>query len=584
MRSRLRSIGAAFAVCCAFAAVTAGSASAFPVVGLNIAGVPTAAQIATANSLGAKNVRMFLSWADTNPVKGRLNPPLVSAYQDIVKQLVADGIGIDFVAVFTPQWESGSSDIRHAPANPADYANFLSQFASTPGIAGNNIAYELWNEEDSAEWWEPAPDDNAYAQLVKAAAPALRAADPTAKVILGPTVGNDYQWISSLYGDGIGGLTDAVAVHTDNGCLTVGPDASYTENGGKIGRYAFTGYRTVHDTMAAHGEGSHPIWMTEFGWNSSQTASGGSACPSGGKPSGVTQDQQATFITQAFHCMAGDPYLQVANWFTLDDAATSDPSDDFQAHYGLESAGGTPKPDFNAFHLLATGGDQLQGACGDFDGPAITIQTPKLGQTYATDLPIMASASDPQGVTRISFYADKSTQAIENFANPANGAPVGLTWHGAAALSIGDHTINVQSVDKNGNIANASVQVKKVSLNSILAVGPVHFSFKPMVCKGGLCTLTGQGLSPSNGALQGGKVQVRWQLLKKIKIKGRKVQRYRTLHKGLKNAGQPFTFHQRLKPGKWRVQVAFLPPKPLKPAASPYKYFTVKGKKHKKHH
>jgi Bacterial Ig domain/Cellulase (glycosyl hydrolase family 5) len=579
MRSRLRSIGAVVVVCCAFAGVTAASAPAFPVVGINIANVPTTAQIATANSLGAKNVRMFLSWADTNPVKGRLSPPLVSAYQDIVRQLVADGINIDFVVVFTPSWESGSSDVHHAPANPADFANFLSQFASTAGIAGNHIAYELWNEEDSAEWWAPAPDDNASTQLVKAAAPALRAADATAQVILGPTVGNDYQWISQLYGDGIGGLTDAVAVHTDNACLTAGPDASYTENGGKIGRYAFTGYRTVHDTMAAHGEGSHPIWMTEFGWNSSQNATGGSACPTGGKPSGVTPDQQATYINQAFHCMAGDSYLQVANWFTLDDAPGAD---DFQAHYGLETAGGTQKPAFNAFHLLATGGDQLQGACGDFDGPQITIQTPKLGDTYATDLPIMASASDPQGVTRISFYPDKSTQAIDNFSNPANGAAVGLTWHGASALSIGEHTINVQAVDKNGNISNASVQVKKVTLNSILAVGPIHFKFKALLCKGALCALGGQALSPSNGAVQGGNVQARWQLLKKIKIKGHKVLRYRLQHKGLLHAQKPFTFRQRLKPGKWRVQVAFLPPKPLKPSASPWKYFTVTGKTHKK--
>jgi Bacterial Ig domain/Cellulase (glycosyl hydrolase family 5) len=580
MLSRARSLGLVVMLSGALAVIAAPSASAFPVVGLNIANVPTDAQIATAQSLGAKNVRMFLLWADVEPVKGRLSPPLIARYVQVVAELTADGINTDFVVVRTPSWESGSRDAAAAPSNPADYANFLSQLAATPGLAGNHIAYELWNEEDAPEWWSPAPNDNAYAALVKAAAPAIKAADPSATVVLGPTVANDYEFIGSLYGDGIGGLTDAVAVHTDNACLTVGPDASYTENGGKIGRYAFTGYRTVHDTMVAHGEGSHPIWMTEFGWNSSQTASGGSSCPSGDKPSGVSADQQAQYITQAFHCMAGDPYLQVANWFTLDD----DPvQQDFQAHYGLETAGGTQKPDFASFSALAHNGDQLTGKCGDFDGPNITISTPKLGDTYATDLPLMASASDGQGVTRLSFYADGSSSAIQNFANPGNGTSVGLTWHGAASLSIGLHTINVQAVDKSGNVGTASVQVKKVSLTQILAVGPVTITLKKLSCSNGVCSLNGNGQTPAGAALPAGKVQVIWQQFKKVKIKKKKVFRYRTLHKGLRNANKPFTFHQRLKPGKWRVQVAFLPPKPLRPGASPWKYFTVKKAK-KKHH
>jgi hypothetical protein len=580
MRSRLRSIGLVALLCCAAAGVDAASAPAFPVVGVNIAYVPSDADIQTANSLGAKNVRMFLLWKDVEPVRGRFDKGLVTRYAEIVRQLTGLGIATDFVVTRAPSWETGSQDVTHAPANPADFANFISQFASQPGIAGNKVAYELWNEEDAPEWWGPQPDDKAYAALVKAASPAIKAADPTAIVVLGPTTGNNYDFIGQLYSDGIAGQTDAVAVHTDNACLTVGPDSIYREKDGRVGRYAFTAYREVHATMLAHGEGSHPIWMTEFGWNSSQTASGGSACPSGGKPSGVTADQQAQYITQAFHCMDNDPYLQVANWFTLND---DPPQEDFQAHYGLQAAGGAPKPAFNAFKALATGGDQLAGPCGDFDGPQITIQTPQLGQQYASDLPIMASATDAQGMTRISFYPDASTQAIDNFSNPVNGQTYGLTWHGAADLPIGNHTINVQAVDKNGNVGTASVQVKKVTLNQVLAVGPIHVNMKNLLCKATLCTLTGQALGPDGKPVQGGNVQARWQLLKKVRVKKKKVLQYRLQHKGLLHAQKPFSFRQRLKPGKWRIQVAFIPPKPLRPAASPYKYFTVKAP-HKKRH
>jgi hypothetical protein len=584
MRLRVWLLCLTIAACGAFAGVGAQSASAFPVVGLNIAGVPTDAQLAQAQALGAKTVRMFLLWSDVQPQRGALAANFVSGYAHIISVLSADGINTDFVVVRSPSWETGTGDPTAPPKNPADYANFLAQFAASPGIAGNHVAYEIWNEEDAPTWWTGAPDPVGYAALVKAAAPALRAADPTAVVVLGPTTGNNYPFISQLYQNGIGGLTDAVAVHTDNGCETSGPDVTYMTDG-QIGQFAFLGYRSVHNVMVANGEGSHPIWMTEFGWNSSQTATGGTACASGAKPSGVTEDQQAQFITEAFHCMDADPYLQVANWFTLDD----DPSqpDDSIRHYGLLDPAGNPKPDYQAFHLLATQGDQLSGACGNFTGPAITILTPKLGTSYATTLPIQASAVDAQGITRITFTYDQGTN-IEGFAAPASGTPVGLTWHGASALSLGPHTINVQAVDKSGNVSNASVQVVKVSPTSLLAVGPANISLKTVICVNGLCTLGGDGLTPAGAALPGGKVEVVWQLLKKvsIKVKGKrvKVKRFRTQHKQITHANKPFRFRQRLKAGQWRVQVVFLPPKPLKKSASQWQYFSVKVKAKKLHH
>ncbi len=590
MSARLRVAFLAAALSGAIAGIGAQSASAFPVVGLNIAGVPTPPQLAQAEKLGAKTVRMFVLWSDVQPARGALNAGLVSAYGGIVRTLSQDNVSVDFVVVRAPSWETGSADVQHPPNNPADYANFLAQFASTPGIQGQGVAYELWNEEDSPAWWTGAPDPAAYAALVKAAAPALRHADPTAKVILGPTTGNNYDFLGDLYGQGISGLTDAVAVHTDTICLDFGPDGTYMTNG-RLGQFVFLSYREVHKTMVAHGEGDHPIWMTEFGWNSSQTAAGGSTCQEGAgagkKASGVTADQQAQFITQAFHCMDADPYLQVANWFTLYDDL-SQPSDSLR-HYGLINGAGAPKPDYNAFSLLATQGDQLTGKCGDFDGPEITVQTPKLGQTYASTLPIMASASDPQGVTRITFKADDNTDAIDNFANPADGQSVGLTWGGAADLSIGSHTINVTAVDKNGNVSTLGVQVKKVSINSILAVGPVKIGVKKFSCNGAVCTIGGQGLTPAGdplpGGKNGGKMQAVWQLLRSVRVKGghgRHVKRFRTKYVQGMHANKPFKLTKRLKPGQWRVQVKFTPPKPLKPAASPFKYFTITMAK--KHH
>ena len=71
----------------------------------------------------------------------------------------------------------------------------------------------------------------------------------------------------------------------------------------------------MHEVMLAHGDNS-PIWMTELGWNTSP-----GLCKSGHwagqKPAGVSEHEQATFLLQAYHCLAQDPYVQVGIWYGL---------------------------------------------------------------------------------------------------------------------------------------------------------------------------------------------------------------------------------------------------------------------------
>ncbi|HWI74316.1 MAG TPA: hypothetical protein VNT55_20315, partial [Baekduia sp.] len=190
----------------ALAAALPSGAGAAPTLGVNAAGVPAGAALDEALASGAREVRMFLLWRDLEAQgKGRLEPGLVAAYTDIVARLSAAGVRANFVFTTSPQWASGSSNPHTPPRNPADYADALARFAALPGIAGKGIAYEIWNEEDADEWWAPKADAAAYAALVKAAAPALRAADPTAEVVLGPLTGSDFPFLESLYAQGVQG-------------------------------------------------------------------------------------------------------------------------------------------------------------------------------------------------------------------------------------------------------------------------------------------------------------------------------------------------------------------------------------------
>ena len=254
-------------------------------------------------------------------------------------------------------------------------------------------------------------------------------------MITGPTTGNNYDWIDGLYDNGAKGSFDAVGVHTDTACLDHGPDSFYRE-GGEIGQYSFLGYQTVHGVMAAHGDGDTPIWMTELGWSSTnKTCSRGTWA--GKKPAGVGEAKQAIYLKDAYHCLALDPYVQVAMWFNLQDLSATDTE---MNRYGLLRADHSAKPSWGAFHDVAVNGDQETGECAKLTGPSITVAAPTDGSVYADALFMKASASDPH-LHSISFYIDGKKVTGFSGAKIQGGKSVSMLYHGAGDLSYGQHTV-----------------------------------------------------------------------------------------------------------------------------------------------
>jgi Cellulase (glycosyl hydrolase family 5)/Bacterial Ig domain len=540
--------------------------------------------IAEALATGAKTVRLFVSWAENEPT-GPGSYPVASgvspAYDAAIKQINAAGAKPLFVVLNTPAWANGVADQLVPPNDPKDYANFIGAFAAHNKALGSVAGYEVWNEPDENQFWHPGPDAGRYAALLKASHAAIKAADPAATVVAGPTTGNNYQWIQGLYDLGAGSSFDVVAVHTDTACLDRGPDAFYREDG-KLARYTFLGYRTVHEVMAANGDAGKPIWMSELGWSS--TGGGPTSCTrgewAGKKPSGVSEDDQATFLAKAYSCLANDPYVQRADWFTLRDTAGN--ADELN-HYGLYRTNGTAKPSLGAFKAVAAAGGGSAGPCGDFDAPSIRVVKPAPNQQFVDKLDLQAAATDNGvGVARITFAYDNNLE-VRNFTDAlANNVPVGLApWQGSGKLALGAHTVIVTALDKNGNTSSVSVPVVKVdaaTLKSTLAPA-IKLKTKKVKCtKKRQCAVSGSmsrtaAIKAMKGAAVpslGGKVAVEWQFKNK---KGK----FRKLVGGLKPANKPFTFKAKLKKkGTWRVRVVYQGQAPWKKATSKFLTFKVK--------
>jgi hypothetical protein len=448
---------AAAAICVLGGAALGAAGAGAAQVGVNVAATSgnyfhSPAVIAALRQSRPAWVRVFIGWQGIEPSQGAYNTAEIADYQHFFAALPAQ-TRIDVDVVGSPPWANGGSGDARTPPDVALYAGFLNYLANA--FHGRVSAWEIWNEEDNSGWWTGSPAQ--YVALLKAAYPAIHSAQHDATVIIGGLTGNDGAYLSQLYADGARGSFDAVGVHTDTACNITSPYTFEYNNGTEtINQYFFLGFISIHAAMVAAGDGSVPIYMTELGWSST-----GAECQTGAwagqKLAGVTEAQQATYLQQAYHCLAQPQfsYVKAAMWFELfDNGRSTAPLDNF----GLLNAGYSPKPAFAAFEQESLHGDQLSGPCGDFTPPRITIHTPTSGERAYGPLHVSVSASDPgAGIHEITVYLSKRSREHFVSKHPRATFSASLTWLGAKRLRPGRHTIRIVALDKMGNRASATV-------------------------------------------------------------------------------------------------------------------------------
>ncbi len=440
-----RLAGACAVACLMAASLGTGVATAAPEAGVVLPN-PNQSQMAAVSTLGTHWVRIFATWPDLEPSRGSFSPFWLNYYDQLFRSLPAKTKVIVDV-VNSPSWETGSSDEHTPPANANDYGAFVGYLA---GRWGSRVAaYEIWNEEDSPAWWTGAPNPAAYAQLLKATYPVIKAAEPKATVVLGGLTGNDYPFLEGVYAAGGKGSFDAVGVHTDTACDVASPYEFLRGAGGRMVPDSFLAYREVHAVEVANGDDA-PIWMTELSWRTTTAT-----CPEGAwagqKPEGVSEAQQATDLSEAYHCLAQDPYVKVGLWFALQDESG--------VLNGLLRSDGSRKASFAALEDYARHGDRLTEPCGTFSGPQIRVLSPSNRFSYSGPLPIHVVASDPRGVYRIELQIDgKLIRNYESHWLPSTSSG-SLMWQHAKHISLGRHTLTILAFDRQQNVSRVSLTI-----------------------------------------------------------------------------------------------------------------------------
>jgi hypothetical protein len=216
-------------------------------------------------AMGVQNVRVLIPWSGIEVADNYF-------YWDTMDYIVnaanERGMGILGVLNSTPAWAvaPGAAPVVSPPASTAQYAEFVSAVAQR--YAGKISAYEIWNEPNAYYYWNPGPDPAAYTELLKAAYPAIKAADPNATVI-GGVVGwvNDVQglamspanFVQGMYDAGAAGYFDALSYHPYHYTLPFSQGAQY----GDIA--PISQLELMHQEMVANGDGNKLIWASEYG-------------------------------------------------------------------------------------------------------------------------------------------------------------------------------------------------------------------------------------------------------------------------------------------------------------------------------
>ncbi|HEV2123573.1 MAG TPA: cellulase family glycosylhydrolase, partial [Chloroflexota bacterium] len=299
-----------------------------------------------------------IRWADVEPDKGA---PNFSEVDRMVDAAMLAGVNVLFSVVSSPSWARADGRTNGPPDNPADFAVFVGTLAER--YKGQVRAYEVWNEQNlSIEWGGGPIDAGRYVELLKAAYPAIKAADPQAIVLSGgltptgvdhPAIAvDDMRYLEQMYqyeGGILRQVSDAIGAHA--GGFNNPPEADPVAVNAPFkndSSFYFRRIEHLRDVMVRHGDAGKKMWLTEFGWST--------ANPAPGYEYGAdnTEQEQAEYLVRAFHlARTRYPWIGVMFVWNLNFNALPDlPRDDEKRAFSLLYSDFRPRPAYNALKAM----------------------------------------------------------------------------------------------------------------------------------------------------------------------------------------------------------------------------------------
>jgi hypothetical protein len=219
-------------------------------------------ELALMRASGGGSTRVAVQWRTIEPQPGALD---FSSFDTFVQAAAQAGVQVLPVVLGTPPWAARApTDPASPPKSPAQYGVFLTSLVKRYGPSGDFWTthpsvprrpisqWQIWNEPDLGKYWSAKTWAPGYVTLLRAARDAVKAADPSAKIVLAGLTNRSWVDLRRVYRAGGGRLFDVAAVH---------PFSRRVANVLKI-------VTLVRREMRHHGDARKQLVLSELSWSS----------------------------------------------------------------------------------------------------------------------------------------------------------------------------------------------------------------------------------------------------------------------------------------------------------------------------
>ncbi len=344
------------------------------------------------SAAGVAWVRCDFAWSDLEPVQGAWN---FAGSDAVVEKAEANGVEVLGILAASPLWANGGNAWNYPPTDVEAWSNYARTVASR--YAGRVAAWEIWNEENIHAFWQPEPDANHYVDLLAAASPEIRAADPDATIVMGGVAGLGYDYLEQCLSLGAADYVDAVAYHPY--AETIGMEGQPEEDLLRPKEWLCRVLvELVHGLVAIYTTRDLEVWITEVGWTTCAET-----------PPGVDENTQAAYMLRTLINYATTDVDRVI-WFSLRDTLLND-----WDRYGLLSHAFLPKPSYCYYSTFS----DVFGAATAVDDAAVSFacDDPSTLEAHCFRLPdgkiALAAWKSDDGDDMLSFSVnDPAYQAV----------------------------------------------------------------------------------------------------------------------------------------------------------------------------
>jgi hypothetical protein len=272
---------------------------------------------------GFKFIRMDLSWSGIEREKGVYNFDR-TGYDALTEACAKRGIRILYILDYSNKIYESDRSVRTEQGRKA-FAAFAE--AAAKRYAGKDILWEIWNEPNLRQFWNPQPSADDYCKLVAETAPLVKKADPTGLIVAPATSGIPLAWLEQCFKQGLLNHIDVLSVHPYRSKPPETVIADYTALRELIGRYAPAG-KTI------------PVISGEWGYSNINW-----------DKTRLSNEQQAQYLARMFLINLSQK-IPVSIWYDWKNDGTN--PNEREHNFGAVGHDLTPKPAYLAAKILAS--------------------------------------------------------------------------------------------------------------------------------------------------------------------------------------------------------------------------------------